>query len=55
MAYLTSITGFDDQDVSKFQFPMSLDMSPYLERNTEEGDAIYDLFSVVVHRSANHK
>ena len=36
------------QDTSRFQFPMCLDMSPYIEGECQ--NSLYDLFSVVIHR-----
>lgn len=45
------------QDLSRFQFPQSLNMSPYLDcqKEDENTDAhIYDLFSVVIHSGSTH-
>lgn len=41
------------QDTSKFKFPLKLDMSPYCEGLSGE-DAIYELFSVVIHSGSTH-
>ena len=33
---------------------MVLDMSPYCEAGSVKGDAIYELFSVVIHSGSTH-
>lgn len=40
------------KETGKFVFPTSLDMSPYEEKS--DGNAIYELFSVVVHQGGAH-
>lgn len=46
------------KDTSRFQFPMVLDMAPYLyeTQSDEEGrkEVLYDLFSVVIHSGSTH-
>ena len=40
--------------MSKFKFPMEVDMAPFCETGSVKGDAMYELFSVVVHSGSTH-
>ena len=38
------------KDITKFQFPMELDMRSFMESIREEQCYSYELFSVIIHR-----
>ena len=50
----TVVCMYNIQDISKFKFPLVLDMAPFCEAGSVTDITMYELFSVVIHSGSTH-